>query len=106
MGPDPNALRRVRSMDPVTAIPRLYSPAVVPGMSKVFLSVGVAVSSKSEAWWSHAMLACACGGRVEGSVFLSWCPLTCVKETCNFWVDISWRHPYVMSKSFTVVAEG
>ena len=71
IGPDPNALRKVRSMEPVTAIPLLYKAAEVPGRSKVLQSVGDVISSRREACLSHSMLACACGERVDGSAFLS-----------------------------------
>ena len=71
IGPDPKACRKVRSMEPVTAIPLLYKAAVVPGSSKLLRSVGDVISSSREACLSHSMFACACGERVVGSTFLS-----------------------------------
>ena len=61
IGPEPKAFRKVRSMEPVTAIPLLYKAAVVPGSSKLLRSVGDVISSRREACLSHLMFACACG---------------------------------------------
>ena len=71
IGPEPKAFRNVRSMEPVTAIPRLYMAAVVPGSNKLLRSVGDVISRRTEACLSHSMFACACGERVDGSAFLS-----------------------------------
>ena len=81
MGPEPKAFRNILSIDPVTAIPRLYRAAVVPGIRSVLQLAAEVVSRRWEACLSHSMFACAWGDRVDGSVFLSWWPLTCVKVT-------------------------
>ena len=71
IGAEPKAFRNVRSLEPVTAIPRLYMAAVAPGSNKLLRSIDDVISRSTEACLSHSMFACACGERVDGSAFLS-----------------------------------